>query len=175
MLAASGLNFGLRRTWPHLWGVSLGFTLMLVLVGLGMGAVFDRHPWLHPVLKYVSAVYLLWLAWKIARAAPPQTADGAQSQPLSFLQAALFQWVNPKAWVMTTGMVTAYVPPGPAFWVHLGCAALISVLVGLPCIVTWAACGSALRRWLHRPRMIRAFNGTMAALLVLSIGFSLYA
>jgi threonine/homoserine/homoserine lactone efflux protein len=175
MLAASGLNFGLRRTWPHVWGVSLGFTLMVVLVGLGMGAVFVQYPWLHPVLKYLSAAYLLFLAWKIANAAPPlQPGEAtAQSQPMSFLQAALFQWVNPKAWVMTTGMVSAYVPSGEAFWGHLGLAAVIAIVVGLPCIVLWAAFGSALRRWLHRPRMIRAFNWTMAMLLVLSIGFSL--
>lgn len=175
MLAASGLNFGLRRTWPHVWGVSLGFTLMVVLVGLGMGAVFVQYPWLHPVLKYLSAAYLLFLAWKIANAAPPlHPGEGAeQSRPMTFGQAALFQWVNPKAWVMTTGMVSAYVPPGEGFWGHLGLAALIAILVGLPCIVVWAAFGSALRRWLHRPRMIRAFNWTMAALLVLSIGFSL--
>lgn len=175
MLAASGLNFGLRRTWPHLWGVSLGFTLMVVLVGLGMGAVFVQYPWLHPVLKYLSAAYLLFLAWKIANAAPPSlSGDGAvHSRPMTFLQAALFQWVNPKAWVMTTGMVSAYVPAGEAFWGHLGLAAFIAIVVGLPCIVLWAAFGSALRRWLHRPRMIRAFNWTMAALLVLSIGFSL--
>ncbi|WP_242671365.1 LysE family translocator [Hylemonella gracilis] len=174
MLAASGLNFGLRRTWPHVWGVNLGFVAMLVLIGLGMGAVFVRYPWLQPVLKYVSAVYLLFLAWKIANAAPPrQPQDGATpSRPMTFVQAALFQWVNPKAWVMTTGMVSAYVPPGDAFWGHLGLAALIAMGVGMPCITIWAAFGSALRRWLHRPRMIRAFNWTMAALLVLSIGFS---
>ncbi len=176
MLAASGLNFGLRRTWPHVWGVSLGFMAMVVLIGLGMGAVFVQYPWLHPVLKYVSAAYLLWLAWKIANAAPPQQLqDGAaQSRPMTFWQAALFQWVNPKAWVMATGMVSAYVPPGEGFWAHLGMAALISVLVGLPCIVIWAAFGSGLRRWLHRPQMIRAFNWTMAALLVVSIGFSVF-
>ncbi|MFO6418962.1 LysE family translocator [Hylemonella sp. W303a] len=175
MLAASGLNFGLRRTWPHVWGVNMGFIAMLVLIGLGMGAVFTRYPWLHPLLKYVSAAYLLFLAWKIANAAPPQqpVEGAAQSRPLTFWQAALFQWVNPKAWVMTTGMVSAYVPSGEAFWGHLGLAALIAMAVGMPCIIVWAAFGSALRRWLHRPRMIRAFNWTMAALLVLSIGLSL--
>lgn len=171
MLTASGLNFGLRRTWPHLWGVNLGFALMVAVLGLGMGAVFARFPLLHLILKYLSAAYLLWLAWKIAHASPQDTAT--QSRPFTFLQAALFQWVNPKAWAMATGLISAYVPPGDGYWGNLGIAILLSLAINLPCIVTWATFGSVLRRWLHRPAVIRGFNWTMALLLVVSLAFSL--
>lgn len=172
MLAASGLNFGLRRTWPHLWGVNLGFALMVAVLGLGMGAVFARFPLLHLILKYLSAAYLLWLAWKIATALPQQEA-AVQGRPLTFMQAALFQWVNPKAWAMGTGLISAYVPSGDGYWENLGIAVLLTFAINLPCIITWAAFGSVLRRWLHRPIFIRAFNWTMAVLLVVSLAFSL--
>ena len=175
ILAASGLNFGLRRTLPVLFGINLGFALMLLLSGLGLGAAFTRFPLLHTLLKYVSAAYLLFLAWKIAKSEPPSAdnADAAQNRPLTFLQGALFQWVNPKGWVMVMGLVSAYVAMGEGFWGSLGLAALISVVVGIPCIFVWAAFGSALRRWLHKPNIIRAFNWTMALLLVASIILSL--
>ena len=96
MLAASGLNFGFRRSMPHLLGVNLGFTLMIFLVGVGLGSVFQQVPQLYTVLKYVGAAYLLYLAWKIANSGGME--DGAVSgKPMTFLQAAAFQWVNPKA------------------------------------------------------------------------------
>src|SRR3546814_15766341 len=98
MLMASGANFGLRRTVPHALGVGIGFTLMIVLVGIGLMGLFDLFPVLNTVLKVVSVAYLLWLAWKIANAAAPDTAGSARGTPLSFFQAVLFPWVNPKAW-----------------------------------------------------------------------------
>lgn len=104
MLASSGLTFGFRRTIPHMLGVNLGFTLMLVLVGLGLGTMFQQLPWLYTVLKYAGAMYLLYLAWKIAMSGPLES--GAQrGRPFTFMQAALFQWVNPKAWVMAVGVI----------------------------------------------------------------------
>ncbi len=100
MLMASGANFGLRRTVPHALGVGIGFTLMIVLVGVGLMGLFDLFPVLNIALKVVSVVYLLWLAWKIANAAAPDTDTGARGKPMTFVQAMLFQWVNPKAWSM---------------------------------------------------------------------------
>ncbi|MDM9560393.1 MULTISPECIES: LysE family translocator [Bordetella] len=167
MLASSGLTFGFRRTIPHMLGVNLGFTLMLVLVGVGLGAAFEQFPWLYTVLKYAGALYLLYLAWKIALAGPLES--GAQrGQPFTFLQAALFQWVNPKAWVMAVGVIATYTPQA-GFYFNLMLAALVCCLVNLPSIGIWAAFGAALQHVLHRPMAIRLFNIGMALLLVASL------
>jgi threonine/homoserine/homoserine lactone efflux protein len=169
MLLASGANFGLRRTIPHLFGVSAGFFVLLVSVGLGMGALFAAYPILRDGLKLAGTVYLLWLAWKIATAkglggGPSATSD----RPLTFAQAAAFQWVNPKAWAMALGAMTAYAPKGSPVLGPLG-VACITGLVNMPCIAIWAAFGAMLRRFLDSPRVLRVFNLLMAALLVASL------
>ncbi|WP_457442831.1 LysE family translocator [Roseateles sp. P5_E4] len=163
MLLASGTNFGWRRSLPHLLGISFGFGVMLVLVGLGLGEVFTHYPGLHEVLKWASLAYLLYLAVKIARAAPPTAQGGGQGRPMGFGAAALFQVVNPKAWAMALTAVTAYG--------ELGIAALtaVFVLVNLPCCGSWALLGEQMRRWLHRPRALQAFNWGAATLMVVSV------
>ena len=163
MLLASGTNFGWRRSLPHLLGISFGFGVMLVLVGLGLGEVFTLYPGLHEVLKWASLAYLLYLAVKIATATPPTAQGGGQGRPMGFGAAALFQVVNPKAWAMALTAVTAYG--------ELGIAALtaVFVLVNLPCCGSWALLGEQMRRWLHRPRALQAFNWGAAALMVVSV------
>jgi threonine/homoserine/homoserine lactone efflux protein len=167
MLMASGANFGLRRTVPHALGVGVGFTLMIILVGLGLMGLFDLLPVLNSVLKFVSVVYLLWLAWKIANAAAPDTASGARGKPMTFVQAMLFQWVNPKAWSMALTAIALYAPDR-----NLGAVLLVAVIFGLinlPSTSLWAVMGQVLRGWLSSPGRLRAFNWTMAALLVGSL------
>ena len=167
MLAASGLNFGFRRSMPHLLGVNLGFTLMIFLVGVGLGSVFQQVPQLYTVLKYVGAAYLLYLAWKIANSGGME--DGAVSgKPMTFLQAAAFQWVNPKAWVMAVGVIATYTPQA-GFFANLVIATVVCGIVNLPSIGVWVTFGTALRRVLHKPWAIRAFNISMALLLVASL------
>jgi len=167
MLAASGLTFGFRRSVPHMLGVTGGFMAMLVAVGCGLGTLFLRWPPAHAALQAAGSLYLLWLAWRIARAGP--VAGGAAAgRPFTFLQAAAFQWVNPKAWVMAVGVVAAYTPPA-GFYANLAVAALICGAVNLPSIGVWTACGSALRQALRRPAAVRAFNLAMALLLVASL------
>ncbi|MFY3288814.1 LysE family translocator [Achromobacter xylosoxidans] len=167
MLAASGLNFGFRRSMPHLLGVNLGFTLMIFLVGIGLGSVFQQAPVLYTVLKYVGAAYLLYLAWKIANSGGVEEGE-ARGKPMTFLQAAAFQWVNPKAWVMAVGIIATYTPQA-GFFANLVIATLVCGLVNLPSIGIWVTFGTALRRVLHKPCAIRAFNITMALLLVASL------
>lgn len=163
MLLASGTHFGWRRSLPHLLGISFGFGVMLLLVGLGLGEVFERFPALHDVLKWVSLAYLLYLAYKVATAAPPKAGDEGGSRPMGFGAAALFQAVNPKAWAMALTAVTAYGELGvPA-------VTAIFVLVNLPCCGSWAVLGEQMRRWLHRPRALQAFNWGAAALMVVSV------
>ncbi|SNS40920.1 LysE family translocator [Sphingopyxis indica] len=171
MLMASGANFGLRRTVPHALGVGLGFMLMIVLVGVGLMGLFDLFPALGTILKVVSVVYLLWLAWKIANAAAPDTGSGARGKPMSFVQAMLFQWVNPKAWTMALSAIALYAPDRNLAAVTL--VALVFGVINLPSCSTWAVMGTALRGWLSSPARLRAFNWTMAALLVGSLALLL--
>ena len=167
MLMNSGLNFGFRRTVPHLLGVVIGFSLMVALIGLGLDAIFSRFPNVLPLMRWAGAAYMLWLAWRIARAGPVKDSAGA-SQPLGFLGAAAFQWINPKAWAIAIGALTAYsVSPDYAYSVAaVSCA---YALVGLPSSGAWVAFGSAMRRVLSDPRRVRPFNWSMAALLVASV------
>lgn len=167
MLMASGANFGLRRTVPHALGVCVGFTVMIVLVGLGLIGLFDMLPVLAAVLKVVSVVYLLWLAWKMAHAAGPDAAANADARPMTFVQAALFQWVNPKAWTMALSAIAIYAPDRSLGAVLLVAAAF--TLVNLPTVSIWAVMGQALQGWLASPARLRVFNWTMAALLVASL------
>jgi len=167
MLLASGVNYGFRRTVPHIAGISLGCMAMLVLVGLGLGKVFEAVPLVYGVLRYVGAAYLLWLAWTIARAGP-MAGRPAGGRPMTFWQATAFQWVNPKAWIMVVGAVTTYAPRD-AFAQNVAVLAVLLGLVNLPSICVWAGCGTVLRPFLSHPGRVRAFNGAMALLLVLSL------
>ena len=167
MLMASGANFGLRRTVPHALGVGIGFTLMIVLVGVGLMELFNLFPVLNLILKVVSVVYLLWLAWKIANAAAPDTEGGARGKPMSFVQAMLFQWVNPKAWSMALTAIALYAPDRNL--VAIVFVAAVFGVINLPSTSLWAVMGQALRGWLSSPARLRAFNWTMAALLVGSL------
>jgi threonine/homoserine/homoserine lactone efflux protein len=166
MLLASGVNFGFRRTVPHMLGISLGHAVMVFLVGMGLAGMFKAWPPALLVLKGASVAYMLWLAWKIAHAGAPGEGRG-KPQPMTFLQAAAFQWVNPKAWAMALGAVSAYVAePSPLAYATVAGA---FALVNLPSVSVWAGAGQAVRRWLDGPGRLRLFNWTMAGLLVLSL------
>ncbi|MGB3554712.1 MAG: LysE family translocator [Jannaschia sp.] len=165
MILASGANFGIARSVPHALGISGGFGLMIVLVGLGLARAFEAVPGLKMGLALVSVAYLLWLAWRIANAATPERR-AAEGRPMTFLQAAAFQWVNPKAWTMALTAVTLYTASGP--WAVVPVAAVFTI-VNLPAISCWLVLGVQMRRFLTSPARLRAFNWTMAALLVASL------
>ncbi len=166
MLLASGANFGFRRTVPHMLGISLGHLLMIVLVGLGLIRLFEMYPTLHTAMKIASIAYLLYLAWKIANAAPPREGE-AGGTPMTFLQAAAFQWVNPKAWFMALTAISVYAPETTLWAVVLVASAFASV--NLPSVSTWTLLGVQMRRVLTNHVRLRLFNWTMAALLVGSL------
>lgn len=166
MLLASGANFGFGRTIPHMLGIGIGFTVMVSLVGLGLMQVFDLWPISYSILKIISTVYLLWLAWKIANAASPQDTK-ASSTPMTFIQAALFQWVNPKAWTMALTAITLYAPSREILSVLI--VAGIFGVVNLPSVSVWTVLGQQMRIILSNRRRLLTFNWTMAALLVLSL------
>lgn len=169
MVLTSGVNYGFVATLPHMLGIALGFGVMVVAVGLGLGAVFTAVPILHDVLKYLGAAYLLWLAWKIATSGPiHQDGKAAAGRPMSFLQGALFQWVNPKAWVLALGAVATYAPRDGLI-VNVLLIAAGFVALALPTTALWALFGVGLRRLLSRPAYLVIFNVAMALLLVLSL------
>jgi threonine/homoserine/homoserine lactone efflux protein len=177
MLLASGLTFGFWRTGPHLLGIAVGFAGMVAAVGFGAGELFKVIPHLHDILRVVATLYLLYLAWKIAHSTPLEGASSeaaSDRKPFSFLQAAAFQWVNPKAWVMAIGAISTYALP-EAFSVSVIVIALSFLIVGSPCIACWAAFGSLMRRLMSDPRRVRQINFGMAALLVASALYPLIA
>ncbi len=169
LLAASGANFGIRRTIPHVLGVVGGFPLLVLAVGLGLGTLFQRHPEVHTVLKFGGAAFLIYLAWRIATAGHG-TAETAPGRPLTFLEAALFQWVNPKAWIFAVSAIATYTTVGGRASVEIAVILAICVLVTIGSTIAWTGFGVGLNRVLQEsPRMLRAFNVGMALLLVLSI------
>jgi threonine/homoserine/homoserine lactone efflux protein len=166
MLMASGANFGLRATVPHMLGVGLGFVFLCLCTGLGLVEVFDRWPATKQALTVASAAYLVWLAWKFGTAAP--LAEGAaRGRPMTFLAAAAFQWVNPKAWAMAITAVTVYAGDRSAGAVAL--VAAVFGLVNIPSVGLWVVAGREIRRFLTSPARLRAFNWTMAALILATL------
>ncbi len=168
MVLASSVNFGFQRSVPHILGIAFGIAVMTSAIGMGLGGLFAAYPALYDVLRWIGAAYLVYLAWGIARSGAPTKAGGAGDRPLGFVGAAAFQWVNPKAWVMALGAVTAYVPQDGYFRNVLVVAAVFGLVV-VPSVGVWAGFGTALRRFLESPRRVRAFNVVMALLLVLSL------
>lgn len=166
MLMASGANFGFRRTVPHMLGIGIGFTGMVALMGMGLSGLFHAVPQSMTVLKVASVAYMVWLAWKIAHAAAPGKGQ-AGGRPMTFLAAAAFQWVNPKAWAMALGAIAVYAPDRAILTV-LAVAAVFGA-VNLPSVSIWTVAGEGMRRWLNAPGRLRAFNWTMAGLLIASL------
>ena len=168
MLMASGLNYGTRRSLPHYLGIILGFPLMILAVGLGIAQVFDAYPALHTVLKVVGAAYLSFLAYKIATA-PAGIDASEEGKPFTFLQAAAFQWVNPKAWVMAVGAIVTYTSIGNNYLAEVLQITAIFFVIGAPSIWAWLWLGASLQRILRSTRAVRVFNWSMAALLLASL------
>ncbi|WP_245239263.1 LysE family translocator [Methylobacterium platani] len=173
MVVASGATYGFARTVPHMLGIAVGFPAMLVVLGTA-GLPLLTDPRVHAVLKWVGAAYLLRLAWAIARADPdpaePGAKAGASGRPLGFVRAALFQWVNPKAWIIAAGALATYTggAEGASLAATLGLAALFGI-VALPCIALWTLIGVGTARVLRTRQAVRLFNLAMAGLLVGSL------
>jgi threonine/homoserine/homoserine lactone efflux protein len=167
MVAAAAATHGARATWPHMWGIALGFGAMLAMVGLGLGAPIQALPWLQGVMRWVGAAWIIWLAWQIATAPPP--GDAKAAPPLGFWGAAAFQWINPKAWMICAAVATTYLDAQTPLLPQLAWVSGMFILACIPCTWVWAAFGAAMGRWLREPARLRAFNIGMALLLVLSL------
>jgi threonine/homoserine/homoserine lactone efflux protein len=168
MLLTSGLNFGFRRTLPHVLGVTFGFGFLVAMMGLGVGAIFVTYPTLYTVLKYVGAAYLLYLAWAIATSGGIDETGEKRGRPISFIGGAVFQWVNVKGLIMAVGAVTTYSAIAP-YPYNIIALSLIFTLVGFFSSASWTLFGTSLRWLLSTPRAVRIFNVIMALLLVASL------
>jgi threonine/homoserine/homoserine lactone efflux protein len=169
MLTSSGLTFGFKRTIPHMLGVALGFSFMVLIVGLGLAELFTSSSLIHQILRILGTAYIAYLAYKIGTQ-PPVLPDGSsKARPMRFFEAAAFQWVNPKAWVMAVGAVTGYTTLKGDFFLEVLIISATYLIMSLPVLSLWVTCGTMVRRWLSEPHHIRAFNIVMALLLLASI------
>lgn len=173
MLMSSGLNFGIKPTLPHWFGVCVGFPVMVLVVALGYSVIFEYVPIVQKMIEILGVSYLLYLAWRMATT-KPQIDEQSNRTPLTFVQAMAFQWVNPKAWVMaSTAMATFTVYPNHhylnAVWI-----AVLFLLIAFPCTGVWVFGGAGLRKLIQKPVFINVFNISMALLLVVSIAPVIY-
>ena len=167
MVTTSAVNHGVRATLPHIAGIAVGFAVMLVLVCVGLAEVLLRSPMMANVLRWASLAWLLLLAWNIATAGPPGSADARP--PLGFFGGMAFQWVNPKAWMICLGAAGAFMLPDGGALAQALTIGGVFLCVALPCIMPWALLGAAAARLLQSPARLRAFNTAMAVLLVASM------
>ncbi|PKG58587.1 LysE family translocator [Shewanella sp. GutDb-MelDb] len=168
MLMSSGVNFGVKRSLPHLFGICIGFPAMVLAIGLGLSAVFQSYPILHVIVKCVGISYLLYLAWLIANSSAKMNGKVTVT-PLTFIQAAAFQWVNPKAWIMGIGAIATFTTMQQALAPQVITIVSVFFCVALPSAFVWLGFGVALKRILKNQRQQKIFNVSMALLLVLSI------
>lgn len=164
----SGVNFGIRRSLPVFTGICFGFSLMLFLVGIGLGQVFNEMPFLHLLIKVLGVLYLLYFAYLIANAAKLKQSD-KQSKPLTFFNGVLFQWLNAKAWVVATGAIAAFTSVGGDYYTQNLIISITFLLISFPCVGIWLLFGSTLKNILQSKRHLQVFNYAMSVLLVISI------
>jgi len=167
MLFASGLNFGYRATIPHILGIAHGFAFLVACVGFGLGQLLEVFPLAFTAIKVFGAVYMLYLAWRIANSGPFQVGEG-KSRPLKYWEAALFQWVNPKAWVVAVVLASTYTSKDN-YYLSLAIIVAVFGVANIPVTSTWAGFGTALKQFLSDPKKLRIFNIAMAVALVLSL------
>lgn len=172
MLMAAGANFGFRRSLPHLFGISVGCQILLLAIALGLGQLFETYPQVVTVLRAAGSLFLLYMAWQLLRPAAGlgQSVAGATKEvrPLTFWQAALFQWINPKAWMMTITAVATFANPAQ-FVISTLIIGLLFLVLGFPLISAWNVGGAALKHWLQQGRRLVRFNRVMAVLLIGSL------
>nr|WP_187695642.1 LysE family translocator [Photobacterium lucens] len=165
MVTASGANFGYWRSVPHLLGISLGMASLLTVIAAGLGVIFERYPMMHDVLKVIGCSYLLYLAWKIATAvAVTDTQFQPDTNPMGILAAALFQYVNPKAWMMAATAISTFAVNGEQYWQSVLMIVVVFAVVSFFCVSLWAIMGVMIRRWLTSVKRSVRFNQVMGGL-----------
>ena len=172
LLMTSGVNHGFLRTVPHLSGVSIGFAILFLGTGLGLGELFTRLPVVYEVMRWVAIAYFLHLAWRLSTTSAysdnPEAAHAPTAKVWRFHEGFAFQWINPKVWIMAIGAFSRYVPIGQGTGAIVR-ATIIFTVIGIPCSVAWVLFGSRMRRYLLQGHRRRVFNIGMATLLLASL------
>lgn len=169
MVTASSVNFGYKKTIPHILGIAIGLSIMITTVGLGLANIFERYPLSHTVIKYIGSIYLLYLAWKIALFNRYKYCNNNKTKPFSLLQAALFQWVNPKAWLMSISAISTFTTKKGNVYNEVLVISIIFFLVCIPCVSTWGIIGSRIKSAFNKKIYLQIFNISMALLLLTSL------
>ncbi|PHS32004.1 MAG: lysine transporter LysE [Sulfurovum sp.] len=169
MLLSSGVTFGYKRTLAHIIGVMVGFPIMILAVGLGLGTVFESYPLLYDLLKVVGISYLLWMAWKIATSSSSMGSDDKVKKPFTLFQAMLFQWVNPKAWVMVITAIGSFITSKEDAFLQVLVIAFTYLCVGFLSTNFWALGGVYLQKFISNEKKVKMFNRVMAVLIILSV------
>jgi threonine/homoserine/homoserine lactone efflux protein len=167
LVTANAAQHGLRAAVPHAFGIAVGFSAMIVIVGLGLSGVLATITTLATALHWIAFAWLLVLAWQIATA--PASGQASARAPFGFLEAVLFQWINPKAWLLALSIASAWIRPNAPALPQLLLIGFVFFLVGPPSNLPWALLGTGAARYLATPARLRAFNIAMAILLVLSM------
>jgi len=167
MVMTSGLNYGIRKSMPLFFGICIGFPIMIIFVGLGLNVIFDIYPLLFEIIKILGIFYLLYLAYIIATST--SIIINKDSKPLSFFQGALFQWINPKAWITATGAIAAYTSLTLGLYTQVFVISLTFLIVAFPCVGIWLFFGMRLKKLLQKKKYQTRFNYSMAILLCLSV------
>ena len=168
MMLSSGLNFGYKRTLPHMMGVAFGFAFMVVCVGMGINIIFDAFPLVYDIMKVVGFIYILWMAWQIANSSM-DIKENKNNKPFTFIQIVLFQWVNPKAWIMAVTAISSFTLPNQDMFMQVLVIAFIYLLSGFISTNTWTLGGVFLKKLLKNKKTVKIFNISMSLLLVASI------
>lgn len=171
MLTSSGANFGYRKSVPHILGIYVGLMTMLALLSMGLGVIFQLYPVVQEVMKWLGSLYLLYLAWKIARAQPMSVGQQKANKPMSCFHAALFQYLNPKAWMIMVTAVGSFSLQGEGYWLSIISMAVIFFVAQLPTSSIWVGFGALIGRWLSSETAWRRFNTIMGMLTALCVAF----
>jgi threonine/homoserine/homoserine lactone efflux protein len=171
MLTASGANFGYRRSLPHAMGIGVGLMSMILLLASGLGLVFQQYPAIQDTMKWAGSGYLLYLGWKIAQSRPSSDASSTESQPMTFLQAALFQYLNPKAWMMVITAIGSFSLQGQDYWLSVLLIAVIFWVMQIQTSSIWVGFGTLIGRWLSSGTAWKRFNVCMGTLTAVCVVF----
>ena len=165
ILTASGIKFGFAKSIPNILGIPTGHGLQLALVCLGLGTLFITYPILYDILRYVGSAYILYLAYKMFGSLNiTKTED--RSRPLKYYEAILFQFVNPKAWVICSTAVTLYYPKGENIFIGTLFMVIMSTVVNIPSISVWAYGGSVIRNYLNNEKLKKIVEWILAIMLI---------
>ena len=166
MLTASGIKFGFKRTLPHLFGIPFGHVIQITLVCFGLGTLFQKYPSIQFYLKWICFVYLIFLGWKIIGSF--SNTNKESGRPLKFYEAALFQFINPKAWVVALTAATAFFPTNENFFIATGFVAITAPFVCFPSICLWAIFGSSIKLIIKKTKVKKIIEYLLAILLLVT-------